>query len=295
MKRHLKRSCFPVALACAAAVVAITSCGTEEPGTNGPSEEYFPSSPGQTWIYDTYNVTRDPAKAHPFYTHVAVENISPAPGERVEPVWVTKYAKNDNGEWLRLSQAGYWVNKDLFYKYEYFNYGTDRFAVRGYHYLSVYRDRVIGTFFYNALGQRIPFTYFKTPFTLNDTWDVLDYTNSNPEGNPTVYRNVDQKDYFGLRQDLDRDGRIDTMDISIVGKVTGQALIPTENATLDCYQIELKQTLTFHLTGQGDVGDVSTTTYWIAPRYGIAKVVWYKGSNYLDELEMQMRTWWFVK
>lgn len=295
MKRHLKGICFPVALMCAAAVVAITSCGTEEPGTNGPSEEYFPASIGQTWIYDTYNITRDPAKAHPMYTHVSVENLSPTPGEKVEPIWVTKYAKSDNDEWLRLNQAGYWVNEDIFFKYEYFNYGTDRFLVRGYHYLSEYRDPVIGTYFYNGQGQRIPFTYFKTPFVVNETWDVLDYNNTNPETNPTVYTDVDQKDYFGLLRDMDGDGRLDDMDISIVGKVVGRALIATDMGTLDCYQLELTQTLVFHLSSRGDVQDVSTTTYWIAPKHGIVKVVWYEGSNYLDQLEMQLRTWWFVK
>ena len=295
MKRHLKGICFPVALMCAAAVVAITSCGTEEPGTNGPSEEYFPTSIGQTWIYDTYNVTRDPAMAYPMYTHVSVENLSPRPGERVEPIWVTKYAKADNDQYLRLNQAAYWVNKDLFYKYEYFSYGTDLFTVRGYHYLSEYRDAIVGTYYYNTQGQRTPFTYFRTPFTMNDTWDVLDYNNPNPETNPTVFTNVEQKDYFGLLRDMDNDGQVDTMDISIWGKVTDRALIETDMGTLDCYQIELTQTLVFHLSSRGDESDVSTTTYWIAPNYGIAKIVWYRDSRYLDEIEMQLRTWWFVK
>jgi hypothetical protein len=295
MKRHLKGVCFPVALMCAAAVVAITSCGTEEPGTNGPSEEYFPAGVGQTWIYDTYNVTRDPAKTAPLYTHVSVEYLSPRPGEKVEPIWVTKYAKGDNGQYLRLNQAGYWVNKDIFFKYEYFNYDTDRFDVRGYHYLSEYRDPVIGTYYYNSQGQTVPFTYFATPFTLNDTWDVLNYNNPNPETNPTVFTNVEQKDYFGLLRDMDNDGQLDTMDISIVGKVVDRALIETDMGTLNCFQIELTQTLVFHLSSQGDMTDVSTTTYWIAPNYGIAKVIWNADSNYLDEIEMQLRTWWFVK
>jgi hypothetical protein len=295
MKRRFKGICFPAALACAAAVAAITSCGTEEPGTNGPSEEYFPTSVGQTWIYDTYNVTRDPAKAHPMYTHVSVENLAPVPGAQVEPVVVTKYARSDNGEWLRLNQADYWVNKDIFFKQEYFTYDNKRFRVGGYHYLSEYRDPVIGTYFYNEQGQRIPFTYFKTPFTLNDTWDVLDYTNPKPEGNPMVYRHVDQKDYFGLFRDLDNDGRIDDMDISMVGKVTGSDLIPTDMGTLNCHRVELTQTLVFHRTSAGDVQDVSTTTFWVAPYHGVVKVVWYQNSNYLDQLEMQLRTWWFIK
>lgn len=295
MKRHLKGVCFPAALLCAAAVVAITSCGTEEPGTNGPSEEYFPTSVGQTWIYDTYNITRDPARANPLYTHVSVEYLSPRPGEKVEPILVTKYAKGDNDQYLRLNQAAYWVNKDIFFKYEYFNFSTERFTVRGSHYLSEYRDAVIGTYFYNTQGQKVPFTYFRTPFTLNETWDVLDYTNPNPETNPTVYRNVEQKDYFGLLRDMDIDGQLDTMDISMVGKVTGRDLIETDMGTLNCFRVELTQTLVFHLSSRGDVQDVSTTTYWIAPNHGIAKVVWYKDSNYLDEVEMQLRTWWFVK
>jgi len=295
MKRHLKGICFPAALLCAAAVVAITSCGTEEPGTNGPSEEYFPTSIGQTWIYDTYNVTRDPAKARPLYTHVSVENLSPTPGEKVEPIWVTKYAKDDNDEYLRLNQAAYYVNKDIFYKYDYFSYDTGPFMSRGYHYLSEYRDRVVGTYFYNEAGQSRSFTYFRTPFTLNETWDVLDYNNPNPEGNPTVFRNVEQKDYFGLLRDMDGDGQPDTMDISIIGRVVDRALIGTDNGTLNCFQIELTQTLVFHLSSQGDVQDLSRITYWIAPNYGIARVVWYDGSAYLDQVEMDLRTWWFVK
>jgi hypothetical protein len=280
---------------CAAAVVAITSCGTEEPGTNGPSEEYFPTSVGQTWIYDTYNITRDPAKAHPMYTHVSVENLAPKPGEKVEPIWVTKYAKADNDQYLRLSQAAYWINKDIFSKYEYFNYDNKLFRVRGYHYLSEYRDLVVGTYFYNTQGQRIPFTYFKTPFVLNDTWDALDPNNLDPVNNPTVIRNVEQKDYFGLLRDMDNDGRLDDMDISMVGKVEGSDLISTDMGTLTCHRIVLTQTLVFHLSSRGDEQDVSKTTYWIAPNYGIAKVVWYEESNYLDQLEMQLRTWWFVK
>jgi hypothetical protein len=130
---------------------------------------------------------------------------------------------------------------------------------------------------------------------LNDTWDVLNYNNPNPETNPTVYTNVEQKDYFGLLRDMDRDGQLDTMDISIWGKVVDRALIETDNGTLDCYQIELTQTLVFHLSTRGDEQDISTTTYWIAPNHGIAKVVWYEDSNYLDQIEMQLRTWWFVK
>jgi hypothetical protein len=49
------------------------------------------------------------------------------------------------------------------------------------------------------------------------------------------------------------------------------------------------------MTTRGDVTDVSKTTYWVAPYHGVAKVRWYAGSTYLDEIDMSLRTWWFVK
>ncbi len=294
MKRHFKGMGAAVAVLAMTAGVFTASCGTEEPGTNGPSEEYFPIGEGQRWAYDTYNVTRDPTMQNPFYTHVSVENVPAGPGGVVEPVFVTKYAKNAAGEWLRLSQAGYWVNKDIFFKYEYFSYSDEGlFTLRGYHYTSEYRDPVIGTFFYDTARQRRAFTLFKTPFVPNERWDVLNY--GGDPNNPTVFRNVDQKDYFGLAQDMDHDGYVDTMDISIIGEVTGSEHIGTELGRLDCQVVKLTQTVVFHLSHDGDLKDVSTTTYWVAPNYGVAKVRWYEGSQKLDVIEMRLRTWWFVK
>jgi hypothetical protein len=284
-----------MALAIATAL-AVASCGTEEPGTNGPSEEYFPASAGQTWRYDTYNLTRDPGKAHPFYTHVSVQNVVAVRGLAPEPVFVTNYAKSPDGQRFRLNQASYyWPDKDLFFKYEYFTYGMDRFVLRGRHYLNEWEEPIIGTFFYDGAGRKASFTLFKTPFEPNAKWDVLNYNNPDPENNPTVFRNLGQKDYFGLPRDMDGDGQPDSMDISMIGNVAGKALISTDLETLDCFVITLTQTLVFHLSRQGDVQDVSKTTYWIAPRYGAAKIAWYEGSKYLDHIEMHLRTWWFIK
>jgi hypothetical protein len=298
MKRHLKGINVAIAALALTVGVVITSCGTEEAGTNGASEDYFPTTVGARWVYDTFNLTRDPGTSHPFYTHVSVENAPAGPGGAVEPIFVTKYAKNDANEWLRLNQAAYWVNKDIFYKYDYFSYNPSNdpyFHLKGYYYTSEYHDPVIGTFFYDTNGQRRSFALFKFPLVLNDTWDVLDYTNADPLTNPTVFSNVDQKDYFGLARDMDRDGRVDTMDISVVAQVTGSALVDTDLGSLNCHVVELTQNLVFHMTTRGDVQDISTTTYWVAPYHGVAKVRWYEGSTQLDEIEMRLRTWWFVK
>lgn len=295
MKRHFKGISAAIAVLSLAAGVVLTSCGTEEAGTNGSSEEYFPTSIGQRWVYDTYNLTRDPAKADPFYTHVSVENVPAGPGGVVEPVFVAKYAESTSGKRLRLNQAAYWVNKDIFYKYDYFSYAPPYFYLRGYNYLSEYRDAVIGTFFYGTNGQRAPFYLFKMPFSTNETWDVLNKDNPNPETNPTFFFGVDQKDYFNLPRDMDRDGFVDDMDISIIARVTGPDFVDTEQGSLTCHVVQLTQTLVFHMTTRGDIADVSTITYWVAPNHGIAKVRWYTGSGYLDEIEMDLRTWWFVK
>ncbi|NIT35921.1 MAG: hypothetical protein GTN49_05390 [candidate division Zixibacteria bacterium] len=296
MKRRYRGTDAAVMVWAVAAALGVASCGTEEPGTNGPSEEYFPASVGHTWRYDTYNLTRDAGKAHPFYTLVSVRNVVAVRGLAPEPVFVTNYAKSPDGQRLRLNQASfYWPNKDLFFKYEYFTYGTDRFLLRGYHYLNEWEEPIIGTFFYDGPEGKTPFTLFKTPFELNAKWDVLNYGNPDPENNPTVFRNVDQKDYFGLPRDMDGDGQLDTMDISIIGTVAGNALIKTDLETLNCYVVVLTQNLVFHLSRRGDVQDVSKTTYWIAPKYGAAKIVWYQGSKYLDNIEMNLRTWWFIK
>jgi hypothetical protein len=296
MKRHLKGINAAIAVLALTAGVVITSCGTEDAGTNGPSEEYFPISVGQRWVYDTYNLTRDPDMKNPFYTHVSVENVPAGPGGVVEPIFVTKYAKNAAGEWLRLDQADYWVNKDIFYKYEYFNYSADgRFILRGYNYMSEYFDPVIGTYFYDTNGRRAPFTLFKTPLVLNEQWDVLKFENKIPANPPTTYYNVDQKDYFNLARDMDGDGFVDTMDISIIAKVTGSALIYTEQGSLNCHVVELTQTLIFNFTFLPPETDISTTTYWVAPNHGVAKVSWYRDSDFLDNVEMRLRTWWFVK
>lgn len=298
MKRHLKGINAAIAVLALTAGVVITSCGTEDAGTNGPSEEYFPISVGQRWVYDTYNLTRDPDMKNPFYTHVSVESVPAGPGGVVEPIFVTKYAKNATGEWLRLDQAAYWVNKDIFYKYEYFSFDPTKepyFYLRGYNYMSEYFDPVIGTYFYNTTGQRVPFALFKIPFNVNDTWDVLNNKNQNPETDPTFFRNVDQKDYFNLARDMDGDGFVDTMDISIIAKVTGSALVNTEQGSLNCHVVELTQTLIFNFTFEPPETDISTTTYWVAPNHGVAKARWYAGSDNLDEIEMRLRTWWFVK
>jgi hypothetical protein len=294
-RRYRGTDAAAMALAIATAF-AVASCGTEEPGTNGPSEEYFPASAGQTWRYDTYNLTRDPGKAHPFYTLVSVQNVVAVRGLAPEPVFVTNYAKSPDGQRFRLNQASfYWPDGDVFYKYEYFTYGTDRFLLRGYHYLNEWEEPIIGTFFYTGAGRKASFTLFKTPFELNAKWDVLNYNNPDPENNPTVFRYVDQRDYFGLPRDMDGDGQPDTVDISMTGTVAGKELISTDLETLDCYAVVLTQKLVFHLSRQGDVQDVSKTTYWVAPNYGAAKIFWYEGSNYLDHIEMNLRTWWFVK
>jgi hypothetical protein len=298
MKRHLKGINLAIAVLTLAAGVVITSCGTEEAGTNGASEEYFPTMVGARWVYDTFNLTRDPGMANPFYTHVSVENVPAGTGGVVEPVFVTKYAKNDANERLRLNQSAYWVNKDIFFKNDYFSFDTSvnpYFRLKGYQYMSEYRDAVIGTFFYDTNGQRRSFALFKVPLVLNETWDVLDYTNPDPLTNPTVFANVDQKDYFGLARDMDRDGRVDTMNISMVGQVTGSALVDTELGSLNCHTVELTQTLVFNLTSSPPETDVSRTTFWIAPKYGLAKVRWYEDSTKLDVIEMRLRTWWFVK
>jgi hypothetical protein len=295
MKRHFKGINAAIAVLALAVGVVITSCGTEEAGTNGASEEYFPTALGQRWVYDTYNLTRDPGMQTPFYTHVSVENVPAGAGGVVEPVFVTKYAKSDSDQRLRLNQAAYWVNKDIFYKYEYFSYSPPFFYLRGYNYMSEYRDAVVGTFFYNTGGQSVPFALLKIPLSANDTWDVLNRNNPAPETDPTYFRELDQKDYFNLPRDIDRDGFVDTMDMSIVARVTGNALIDTDQGSLNCHMVELTQTLIFNLTSQPPVTDVSKTTYWVAPYHGVAKVRWYEGSDYLDQIEMSLRTWWFVK
>lgn len=295
MKRRFKGIPVAAALLVLPVLFALLGCGTEQSGTNGASEEYLPTTVGQKWVYDTYNVTRDPARSKPFYTHVSVESIAAYPGAPVEPILVTKYAARPDGERLRLNQADYWVQKDIFFKYEYFTFTGSRFILRGYNYLSEYRDLVIGTYFYDSAGNKSPFTLYMTPFTLGQTWDVLNYTNPDPTNNPTVFTNVGQDNYFGLHRDLDNDGIIDTMDISMVGTVAGRDLIETDLQTLNCFRIELTQTLTFHLSDQGDVQDISTTTYWIAPYYGVTKVVFYDGSQYLDRIDMDLKTWWFFE
>ncbi len=296
MKRKSKRIIIFTALVALGGVWVVGSCGTEQPGTNGPSEDYFPTAVGDRWVYDTFNLTRDPNRQDPLYTHVSVEYVVAAPGAEATPIFVTKYAKGDNDQALRLNQAGYWVNKDIFFKYDYFSSQVnDYFMLHGYNYLNEYRDAVIGTYFYNGAGQRAPMSLFKVPIQDGVTWDVLDRTNPDPLNNPTVYQNIDQKDYFGLLRDLDNDNAVDTMDISIVGTVSGREIIETDLGSLNCFKIVHTQNLLFHLSSQGDTPDVSTTTYWIAPSYGVVKVEWYKGSAYLDNLEMQLRTWWFVK
>ncbi|MEE8640828.1 MAG: hypothetical protein V3T41_10505, partial [bacterium] len=96
-------------------------------------------------------------------------------------------------------------------------------------------------------------------------------------------------------RDMDGDGFVDTMDISIIAKVTGSALVDTEQGSLNCHVVELTQTLIFNFTFEPPETDISTTTYWVAPNHGVAKVRWYAGSDNLDEIEMRLRTWWFVK
>jgi hypothetical protein len=294
-----RKTAFRVAVLAGAAVGAavgavLLACGTEEPGTNGPSEEYFPVSVGDSWTYDTWNLTKDPNKQHPIYTHVAVENLVATPGGVPKPVFVTSYAKNNQGIALQLNQAFYWKNKDLFFKNDYFDYGGDYFLLNGYHYLNTYHEAVIGTFFYNEAGQTTPFGLFPIPLTQDETWDVLNRLNPDPN-NPTVITHVSQKDYFGLARDLDGDGAVDDMDISIVGMVEGRNLVQTEMGEFNCWRVVLTQTLVFHLTGSGDQTDVSKTTYWIADHYGIMKSRCYEGSQYLDSLEMLLENAWYVK
>jgi hypothetical protein len=284
----------PAAITVAAAALAVLSCGEEQPGTNGVSVDYYPTAPGDRWTYNTYNLTRDPNKQNPIYTHVSVEYVYGAPGAITSPIFVTKYAKGANGEALRLNQAGYWVNKDIFFKYDYFAYGTDFFLSNGYHYLNEYRDPVIGTFWYNDNEQRAPMTLFRTPLQVGAKWDVLNRLNPDPN-NPTVYQNMDQKEFFGLRRDIDNDGTVDDMDISIVGEVPEQEIIETDAGSLNCFKVVLTQTLVFHLSNLGDQTDVSNTTYWVAPNRGIMRTRFYEGSTYLDTLEMEIMSWWFVE
>jgi len=291
---------FPLlgVLAITAAGMVALSCGTEEAGTNGPSQEYFPVAVGDSWSYDTFNLTRDPTKAHPIFTHVSVENIAVGPGEAPLPTFVTKYAKRDDGEGFRLNQAGYWVNKDIFFKYDHFAYdvaGNDYFDLRGYNYLNEYREPVIGLYFHNENGQRTPLALFKTPLQTGAKWDVLNRLNTNINV-PTVFRNMDQKEWFGLPRDINRDNAVDTMDISIVGEVDPtMEMVPTPMGQLSCYKVKLTYRLVFHLSGQGDDEDVSTTTYWIAPYYGIMKMNFHIGSTYLDNIEMKIKNAWYIQ
>lgn len=294
MKLKFGLTVVSAGLAAALGAVLILACGEEAPGNNGPSEEYYPSTAGDVWTYELINLTRDADKEYPIYTRVSINNLVTVPGAPPTPTLVTSYAKNGKGEALQLNQAFYWKNQDLFYRYDYFAYTSDWYQVAGYYYLSQYHDPVIGTYYYNQNG-KVAFSLFKTPLNVNDKWDVLNIHNQNPENNPTIFRNVDQKDYFGLARDMDEDGRIDSMDISIIGEVEKRELLDTAIGEFNCYKVVLTQRLTFHLTGSEDVEDVSTTTYWIAENWGILKQVSNKDSEYLDELEMNIKNVWFVK
>jgi len=299
MKRYItKMPAWAAAAALAAGALAVLSCGTAPEGTNEASSQYFPIAVGDKWSYDTYNLTRDPNRANGFYTQVSIESVAPVNGGILKPTYVTKYAKAANDENLRLNQAGYWVNKDIYFKRDYFDYGegNNYFYLHGYQYLNEYREPVIGGYFEDKDGDRIPMVLFKTPFQVGAKWDVFDRGNPDPEGSPTVLRDVHQKTYFGLLNDMDHDGREDFMDISIVGTIDGRELVELGSGKqINCYRVVLKQHLVFHLTHDGDVTDDSITTYWVAENYGFIKTRWHENSNYLDTVEMVLREWWFIE
>lgn len=294
MKLKFGLTAVSVGLAALLGGVLILACGEEAPGNNGPSEEYYPSTAGDVWTYDLINRDTDPTGLHPIYARVSINNLVRIPGAPPTPTLVTSYAKNDEDKALQLEQAFYWKDQDLFFRYDYYAYASEWYQVSGYYYLSQYHDPIVGTYYYNQSG-RVAFSLFKTPLQVNDKWDVLNIHNQDPENNPTIFRNVDQKDYFGLARDMDRDGLIDSMDISITGKVEKRELLDTAIGEFNCYKVVLTQRLTFHLTGDDDVEDVSKTTYWIAENWGILKQVSNEDSQYLDELEMNVKNVWFVK
>ncbi len=294
MKRYVTPGTAVLVLV--AAAVGTLSCGTEPIGTNDTSDEYIPASAGDKWSYTTYNLRLDPNRAMSYYTQVSLENVPPADGGQPALTYVTKYDKRSDGQGFRLDQAGYWVNKDISYKLDYFDYGTQYFLLNGYHYLDQFREPVIGTIFTDGNGNLAPETLFVTPFQTDDVWDVLNRGNPDPTGNPTVYRDISQEDYFGMLRDMDHDGVLDSMDLSIIGRVEKTELLNLENGKqVLCYKIVHTQTIVFHLSNDGDVTDVSRTNYWVAPHVGFVKVLWYDGSNYLDAIEMTLTDWWFVK
>lgn len=286
-----------VALVLVAGVVIVLSCGTEPPGTNGPSVEYFPANAGDSWSYETFNLTRDPNRQNPHYTLVTYEMVPPAGGGLAIPALVYHYSKGPNGEGFRLNQAQYWPNKDIFFKYEYINLMSDRLTQSGYHYLSEYRDPMLGLFYYDPNHNLVPQCIVKPiPCQVGTVWDVLMHNNPHPENNPTVYRNMDPKDYFGLRRDMDGDGLVDSVDISIVGRVEKQEFVDVGNGQrLAAFRLVHRNALVFHLTREGDVTDISYSRFWLAPNYGFVKMEWYDGSKYLDHVEMTLQDWWFVK
>jgi hypothetical protein len=298
MKLKFGLNVVSVGLVAALGAVAILACGEEAPGNNGPSEEYFPATAGDVWTYETYNLATDPTRQHPLYTRVSINNLVRTPGAPPTPTLVTSYAKNDLGHALRFRNEGqghYWQDQDFCFRYDYYEYGSDWYLVNGYYYLSFYRDPIIGTYYYDEGEQKEPFYLFKTPMNVGDEWDVLNKNNPNPVSNPTTYRHVSQKDYFGLARDMDGDNALDDMDISITAKVEWRALLNTALGQFNCYKVVHTQTLVFHLSDTGDVEDVSKTTYWFAENYGIMKSVSYEGSDYLDSLEMVISNVWFLK
>ena len=297
MKLKFGLTVVSVGLVAALGAVVILACGEEAPGNNGPSAEYFPATPGDVWTYDTYNLSTDPDRLHPIYTRVAIDNLVRTPGAPPTPTLVTSYAKNDEDKALRFRNDGqgyYWKDSDLFFRYDYYGYGSEWYQLYGYYYLSTFHDPIIGTNFYDGRGEEVPFTLFKTPFIVGQEWDVLNKDNPHPSTNPTIYRNVSQRDYFGLPRDMDGDGRVDDMDISITAKVEERKLLDTPLGEFNCFKIVHTQRLVLHLTRDDDVEDVSRTSYWFAENYGIMKSVSYEGSTYLDSLEMQITNVWFV-
>jgi len=213
----------------------IISCG-EEGGGGGGNENYIPNKEGSTWTYNCVET-----QTQPYEQTVLVKGTREVCGKNCQIEETTMTLEPDH-----ISRT-FFVDND---KDKWIIYGSeeeDSGKITHYHE------------FHNGLE------YVHYPFNVGNEWNIYSAQGIKPLDCPFLSDEFDSND-------IDGDGKDDTMDLTISAKVEGteDVSVPAGNFT-DCYKVRYTYDITFHFTQLGDFHVVYTDDVWTKPYTGTVK------------------------
>jgi len=226
----------PYVLIAAAALVAAASCSNVDgPVLPGDGDAlYFPNGDGSRW---TYRYRR-------YFNNVpsgdAFDYVRMFDGRVV--------VSGVECQRLRCGAAGVASYEIIFLADDEANY------VRAYG-----REFYVGALMTGAVYFQPPWDFFVYPLRVNYTWAEAKQEDLSPLS-------------LGLPEDLDNDGRKDTVDVEIINAVVVKEDLSLAIGTFtDCYKIRRTIYATYHMTAGGDAEEVYVQYNWFKEGKGVVQ------------------------